>query len=204
MVRYFTENPERTERMNITLRKANAIQSSINDAIRGIKVEKTIELTEFQDPVVELQKANDKLFANDARRQKLLLALYNIRGLVGAANASAGIDMNLAKAAFIDKRIAQLDEIANSDSVTDIAVIKGKLDKIRNRKEESRASLYGRDDTVSTSVIGAEQVDQAKIEIKNLKKQKQKLNDEILELNIKTEIPLTDEVVATLQAEGVV
>ena len=204
MVRYFTENPERTERMNITLRKANAIQSSINDAIRGIKVEKTIELTEFQDPVVELQKANDKLFANDARRQKLLLALYNIRGLVGAANASAGIDMNLAKAAFIDKRIAQLDEIANSDSVTDIAVIKGKLDKIKNRKEESRASLYGRDDTVSTSVIGAEQVDQAKVEIKNLKKQKQKLNDEILELNIKTEIPLTDEVVATLQAEGLI
>jgi len=204
MVRYFTEKTERTERMNITLRKANAIQSSINDAIRGIKVEKTIELTEFQDPVVELQKANDKLFASDARRQKLLLALYNIRGLVGAANASAGIDMNLAKAAFIDKRIAQLDEIANSDSVTDIAVIKGKLDKIRNRKEESRASLYGRDDTVSTSVIGAEQVDQAKIEIKNLKKQKQKLNDEILELNIKTEIPLTDEVVATLQAEGLV
>ena len=78
------------------------------------------------------------------------------------------------------------------------------MDKIRNRKEESRASLYGRDDTVSTSVIGIEQVDQAKTEIKNLKKQKQKLNDEILELNIKTEIPLTDEVVATLQAEGLV
>ena len=204
MVRQFTENTERTERRKITLRKANAIQSSINDAIRSIKVEKTIELTEFQDPVVELQKANDKLFANDARRQKLLLALYNIRGLVGAANASAGIDMNLAKAAFIDKRVTQLDEIANSESVTDIAVIKGKLEKIKNRKEESRASLYGRDDTVSTSVIGAEQVDQAKTEIKNLKKQKQKLNDEILELNIKTEIPLTDEVVATLQAEGLI
>ena len=188
--------------MNITLRQASAIQSSINDAIRSIKVEKTIELTEFQDPVVELQKANDKLFANDARRQKLLLALYNIRGLVGAANASAGIDMNLAKAAFIDKRISQLEEIANSDAVTDIAVIKGKLDKIRNRKEESRASLYGRDDGVTTSVIGSEQLDQAKTEIKNLKKQKQKLNDEILELNIKTEIPLTDDVVTTLQAEG--
>jgi hypothetical protein len=36
----------------------------------------------------------------------------------------------------------------------------------------------------------------------NLKKQKQKLNDEILELNIKTEIPLADDTVATLQAEG--
>jgi hypothetical protein len=35
-----------------------------------------------------------------------------------------------------------------------------------------------------------------------LKKQKQKLNDEILELNIKTEIPLSDDIVATLQSEG--
>jgi hypothetical protein len=41
-------------------------------------------------------------------------------------------------------------------------------------------------------------------EIKNLKKQKQKLNDEVLELNIKTEIPLSEEVVATLQSEGLV
>jgi hypothetical protein len=36
----------------------------------------------------------------------------------------------------------------------------------------------------------------------NLKKQKQQLNDEVLELNIKTEIPLSEDVVASLQAEG--
>ena len=188
--------------MEITLRKANAIQNSINDAIRGIKIETSIELNEFQDVTAELQAANDLLLHNDARRQKLLLALYNIRGLVGTANANSGIDLALAKAAFIDKRIGQLNELAEAKTVTNIAVLNGKLDKIRNRKEESRASLYGRDDTVSTGVIGAEQVAQAKTEISNLKKQKQKLNDEVLELNIKTEIPLSEDVVATLQAEG--
>jgi uncharacterized protein YdcH (DUF465 family) len=130
------------------------------------------------------------------------LALYNIRGLVGTANANSGIDLALAKAAFIDKRIGQLNELAEAKAVTNIAVLNGKLDKIRNRKEESRTSLYGRDDTVSTGVIGAEQVAQAKTEISNLKKQKQKLNDEVLELNIKTEIPLSEDVVTTLQAEG--
>jgi uncharacterized protein YdcH (DUF465 family) len=83
-------------------------------------------------------------------------------------------------------------------------VINGKLDKIRNRKEESRASLYGRDDTVSTSVVSKAQIDQAKAEIQNLKKQKQKINDEVLELNIKTELPLSDDVVATLTAEGLI
>jgi len=75
--------------MNITLRKANAVQNSINDAIKHIKFETTIELNEFQDPNLVLTDANNKLFAADARRQKLLLALYNIRGLVGTANAPA-------------------------------------------------------------------------------------------------------------------
>jgi uncharacterized protein YdcH (DUF465 family) len=190
--------------MNISLRKANAIQNSINDAIRSIKIEANLEINEFQDPEVELKKANDNLFQADARRQKLLLGLYNIRGLVGTANAQSGIDLNLAKAAFIDKRVSQLEDIANLKPYTNLDVLKGRLDKIRNRKEESRASLYGRDDVVSTTVVSQEQVDQAHAEIRNLKKQKQKLNDEILELNIKTEIPLSEDVVNTLTAEGLI
>ena len=190
--------------MNVTLRKANAIQNSIQESIKSIRVDLTIEINEFQDPTAELKKANDAVFSADARRQKLLLALYNIRGLVGAANASSGIDLNLAKAAFVDKRVAQLEELAKCSPMTDLAVIQGKLEKFRNRKDDSRASLYGRDDVVSTPVIAQEQIDQANLEIKNLKKQKQKINDEILELNIKTEIPLSDDVVATLQAEGLI
>ena len=35
--------------MEITLRKANAVQNSINEAIRSIKIETSIELNEFQD-----------------------------------------------------------------------------------------------------------------------------------------------------------
>jgi hypothetical protein len=188
--------------MNITLRKANAVQNSINDAVKNIKIETKLELNEFQDAEVELKRANDAFFLADARRQKLLLALYNIRGLIGAANSQNGINLSLAKAAFIDKRIAQLEQISSADALTSLDVIKGKLEKLKNMKDEARSRVYGYGDTVTTSVISAEQVAQAKTEILNLKKQKQKINDEILELNIKTEIPLSDDVVATLQAEG--
>ena len=191
--------------MNISLRKANAVQNGINEALKGIEIKTTLELNEFQDVVAELKKANDVLFTNDSRRQRLLLALYNIRGLVGAANASSGIDMKLATAAFIEKRIGQLDTLSKLEAVTDLAVINGKLEKIRNDKSESaRRSIYGYNDTVSTTVVSAEQIAQVKTEIQNLKKQKQKLNDEILELNIKTEIPLSDDVVKTLSEEGLV
>ena len=191
--------------MNISLRKANAVQNGINEALKGIEIKTTLELNEFQDVVAELKKANDVLFTNDSRRQRLLLALYNIRGLVGAANASSGIDMKLATAAFIEKRIGQLDALSKLEAVTDLAVINGKLEKIRNDKSESsRRSLYGYNDTVSTTVVSQEQIAQVKTEIQNLKKQKQKLNDEILELNIKTEIPLSEDVVKALSEEGLV
>lgn len=191
--------------MNITLRKANVVQASINDAVKNIKVELTVELTEFVDVEQALEKANHNLMANDQRRQHLTMALYNIRALVGAANAQNGIDTNLAKAAFIDKRIGQLEQLATAAETTALEIIKGKLDKIKNDKGEgSRSRIYGYSDTVSTSVLSKAQIDQAKSEILALKKQKQKINDEVLELNIKTEIPLSEEVVATLTAEGLI
>ena len=189
--------------MNITLRKANAVQNSINETVKNIKVDLTVELNEFQNVEDTLSKVNNELIANDGRRQNLTMALYNIRALVGTANAASGIDTALAKAAFIDKRIGQLEQLAGAAEITSLEVIKGKLEKIKNDKgDNTRRSIYGYSDTVSTGVLSAEQITQAKTEILNLKKQKQKLNDEILELNIKTEIPLSEDTVATLQAEG--
>lgn len=190
--------------MDINLRKANAIQNAITETVNSIEIDTRIELNEFQDVAAELKKANDLLFANDARRQKLLLAFYNIRGLVGAANAQCGINTSLAKSAFVDKRISQLQEIAIAKPMTDLAVITGKIEKIRNRPEDNHANFYGRAEGVDTYVLSEEQIQEAKAEIKNLKKQKVKINDEILELNIKTEIPLSEDVVETLQAEGII
>ncbi len=191
--------------MNITLRKANALQHSIQEAIKNTKVDLTVEINEFQNVEEVLAKANNELVENDSRRQKLTMALYNIRALIGTANAASGINTSLAKAAFIDKRIGQLEELAKATEITSLEVIKGKLDKIRNDKSETaRSRIYGYSDSVSTSVLSKEQIAQSKAEVLNLKKQKQKLNDEILELNIKTEIPLSDDTVATLQAEKLV
>jgi hypothetical protein len=54
------------------------------------------------------------------------MALYNIRALVGTANAASGINTALAKAAFIDKRIGQLEQFANGSEMISLDVIKGK------------------------------------------------------------------------------
>jgi hypothetical protein len=190
--------------MNISLRKASAIQNRILEAIREIKIETSIELNEFQDAETMLNQASVTLWENDQRRNLLLLSLYNIRGLVGAANNASGVDLALSKAAFIDKRIAQLLEFASLSPVDSIDVINGRLAKIKEGDQSQRRNIYGNPDTVQTSVITSLRLSKIKSEILYLKKEKQKLNDEILELNIKTEIPLADETIKVLKDEGLI
>ena len=188
----------------INLRKANAIQGAINNLMREITVKTTVSLNEFEDTAQRITGANTDAMAADARRGDLLMAVYSIRTMVGVANAQSGIVSKLTHAAFIDKRLAQLAEMGNESNVMiNATVIQGKLEKIKNRKEESHRSLYGREDEVTTGVMTQEQVDNVRKVIAELRKQKQALNDEILELNIRTEIELEATVETILTREGV-
>ena len=190
--------------MNITLRKASALQNRINETIADIRMNPYVTLNEFQDPSTMLLNAKTTLFENDTRRQRLLLTMYTIRSLVAAANAASGVDLKLATAAYIDKRIVQLNELAVLQPQEPLSVIEGQLAKLKAQDTtKNQRSMYGYDDGgVKTSVIENEQIKRFKQEILNLKKQKQGINDEVLALNIKTEIPLSEESVGILTAEG--
>lgn len=189
----------------ITLRKAHVLQKNIQELINSIEVKTRISLNEFQDPAQEIQNAAQRVLNNDVRRSDLLMALFTVRTLAGTANHTAGIAMRLSHAAYLDKRIAQLTPLVQSNvEVVELPVIAGKLDKIRNRPSDSRASLYGRDDEVETGVLTLEQVKNIRSIIGELKKQKQTVNDEILELNVRTEFELTPEVAAVLQREKLI
>jgi hypothetical protein len=188
--------------IKITLRKANAIQQNINDLLKNVQVKPVVELSEFVDTVQTLQAANDAVMTADARRSDLLMALYSIRATVGVSNFQSGIGNRLSHIAYVDKRLQQLDQLTNETSkMKDLAIITGQLDKIRNRREEHR--MYGYENTVSTGVLQQAQIDSISGIMRELKKQKQKLNDEVLELNVRTEIELTDEVEAVLLKEGI-
>lgn len=188
--------------MQITLRKANTIQTSIQEAIKEIDSSLTLSVNEFQDVGEQLLKANAQMIKNSQRHAALLFALYNIRGLVGTANSTSGIDLLLTDAAFMDKRIAQLNEVATSKPMTDLTILQGQIEKLKTPNANVRVSVYG-ESSVSTTVVSQAQIDQARKDMMLLKKQKQKVNDQVLELNIKTEITLPQTVVTTLTEEGI-
>ena len=187
--------------MNISLRKASALQNAIQDAIRSIKIEPTIQVNEFVNTERAILDANTTLVEGDGRRVALAIAYYNIRSLVGAANVSCGINMKLATAAFVDKRIAQLQELI-AVGARNIEVVTRRLDKIRETPATNR--LYSHETEVATSVLTEDQIAAFRSELSQLKKQKVALSDEILELNIKTEIPLGENTITTLKNEGLI
>jgi hypothetical protein len=188
--------------MKLTLRKANAVQLALNETVKALKFEATVALNEFHDVDAELLNATSKFMFNVDRRRALTDAVYQIRLAVGQANNQAGIDSRLTTIAHLEKQIQFYTGIAGSDVRESIDVVKGKLDKIRGRKEESR--LYGYNDSVATGLFADADLNVFRNVVKDMKKQKQKLQDEVLEINVRTEIEVSETVAQVLTQEGLV
>jgi hypothetical protein len=190
------------QHMKITLRKASALQNSINDAIKQIDAKTEITLTEFHDPEAEIARAAAELGANIARRNGLNSALYDIRDCVSAANHTAGVNAKLTQVAAVEKQIQFYSMLATKSERESADVLAGKLRKMAEDKSERR--MYGYGDTVNTSVLTKEALASYKARVAELKRDKQKLQDAVLEANVRTEIALSDRTVKTLQDEGLV
>jgi hypothetical protein len=189
------------EIMKINLRKANALQLSIQDAIKSIKFDTEVKINEFQVAEDEIVKAREAFAVNQERHRGLLNSLYDIRKAVSQANAVQGVDVKLADVALMDKKIQYLVDLAGKTVRESAEVVAGKMDKLRNRKEDTRSLYYG-DATVDTSIFTQEDIAGFRTAVNMGKKAKQKLQDELLDINVRTEIDLSADVVTVLTTEG--
>lgn len=186
--------------MKVTLRKANALQQNILDAIKNTPIVNSVSFNEFEDVFDKFVKVNNDFSYSFTATNSLYESLYAIRKLVGKTNAEE-INGLLCDVALLDKQIQLYTVVATSQPRTDSDVVRGKLEKIKNSTESSR--LYGRSDEVVSTILDETDINKAKSKVNELKKQKQKIQDTILELNIKTEIELPSDVVATLTQVGI-
>ena len=174
--------------MNITLRKANAVQNSINEMIKGLSFDTSVRINEFEDHNEQINAVRDVFNTHLVTRTKLVGALYEIRKAVAVANAEAGINDMLAEVAMLEKEIQFANTFATQQARLSDAVIAGKIEKIKAAKED-----YYRRDDVTTTIFTKEEVEEYKRTVADLKRQKQKLQDVLLELNVQTEITLDEE-----------
>jgi hypothetical protein len=186
--------------MKISLRKANVIQNNINEALRSIEIADTVSISEYQNIEQVIADKATEAQINLQRKTALISALYSIRNVVGKANAQAGIDEKLTQTACVEKMIQLMTEQTKRTVRTEAAVLAGKAEKMR--KSENDRSLYYNNDSLTTGITSEEDIATARVALASLKKDKQRLQDEILELNVRTEVELSEHVAGTLKFEN--
>ena len=186
--------------MKITLRKANALQIAIGEAVKNIDINTDVRINEFQVGELEIARVAAEFRENLVRRDRLVEAMYEIRKSVSVANSAAGVDVKLADVAMLEKQVQFYNGLAGKKVRESAAVVEGQLNKLRESKDDSRRSIYGYASTVDTSVLSPEDIKSFRTAVATAKKAKQKLQDELLEINVRTEIEVAD--VDFLTAEG--
>jgi hypothetical protein len=188
--------------MNINLRKANAIQSEIRKAISSSGVSDTAAITEYtKDIAGGLEKAMADYATDVTRKVALNTALFNIRKSVAQANASNGISDILADVELVDANITVYNAVATKAVAKSIHEITSRIEKLKTVPTESR--IYGHRDTVETSVVEQSTIDGAKHIVKQLKRDKQILQDKLLTLNVNTVINIDNVDEMVLKIEGI-
>ena len=191
--------------MEINLRKANAVQAEIRKAINAHAVDSNVSVSEFtQDLNGAILSAKDAYLTNLNRKVALTTALYNIRKSVANANATAGINGILTDVQRIEAVMALYSGVAGQTVSKSLAEIEARLEKIKSAPADARSSIYGeRYNNVETSVVEQTTVDNAKAQVKELKRERQNLQDKLLALNVNSLITISAADEAVLKAEGI-
>jgi hypothetical protein len=176
------------------------LQVAINEALKGLEFKTDVSINEFQDPEKEIELAKQKFDRNVQRRWNLISALYDIRTKVATANAANNIDNLLADLARLEKDLVFFAPFAKANTSTELRVLRGKLEKIINRDGESY-SFHSSE--VSTSVFTETDLETFRNNLSVAKKKKQALQDQLLEVNVRTTIELATGTVEVLKAEDI-
>jgi putative ubiquitin-RnfH superfamily antitoxin RatB of RatAB toxin-antitoxin module len=181
--------------MKLTLRKANAVQAAINEAIKGLDLSTTVTLNEFEGVEEQIQAGRDRFLTHASTRNNLTMALYEIRAKVAQANAASGINDHLANVAYLEKQISHYNMLAGKGAQTSLRVLNGQVKKLSGVKEDG----FGyRHNAVTTSIFTDDEIESYRSLAADSKREKQNFQDQLLELNVQTEIELTKDTVEAL------
>ena len=190
----------------INLRKANALQSEIRKAISSSGVSDTATITEYtKDIAGGLEKAMADYATDVTRKVALNTALFNIRKSVARVNAFAGVSDILTDIELIDANMAVYSAVSTKEVAKTLGEITARIEKMKaSTSDTNTRAIYGdRYSNVETSVVEQSTIDGAKQIVKQLKREKQTLQDKLLALNVNSMIGIDNVDEMVLKIEGI-
>jgi hypothetical protein len=191
--------------MKISLRKANTIQELVGEALQQpLESPTNLDVMAIDEWKDELRFARKTFLSEMATRAQLVSARYEVRKLISEENAKQGVTTLLATLAETDTMINLMKR-----NVVDLTA-SDKYDVVEKKLERKIILLdkeglhYNRSDTYDVSIIDAETIKTYKEKVKVLKRKRQRITDELLEKNIRSEIELPSWAVDLLREHGLI
>lgn len=199
----------------LTLRKADKIAKATLEAARRVSLTPMVAVSVYSEEslgsVADAARAD--LRENIALSKTLFDAAYDLRGLIGDANREAGIDALLTEKARLDAEEKALNGLSASTTAgrrsrrtvsTDFAVAEKQRDALKARLSSDNYQGYGAEETISVTVLDDSLTSELDARLTAIRKRKIAIDDRLLELNTSTKIALGDDVVQTLEAQGLI
>ena len=189
----------------VNLRKASAIQKEIGNYLQENQIQTSVSVplltTEAEAIII---KARNEQFDRYNTTMKLNEVLYAIRDAVSKANADSGISSLLSQEAEIKSSMRTLDKIKNANVAPSNAVLESMIQQATG--SSSSDEYYGsrRRSNLDVDVLTEETIASAKKIIIDLKRKRSKINEQVLALNVKTEIEINDDSYSLLKELGIV
>lgn len=177
--------------MEISLRKSKAVLEALQAKLNSIDMSTSVELNEFENHVIVMETAKAKFHENMDMYLKVSLAIHEIRDSVCGANSSCGINSLLTSLAYSEKNIKMYSGFSKLKVSMSDVLITGKLNKIREQSGGDNNMYHTPPSTVSTTLFNELDIEYFESLLNKWKKNKIELQDNLLSLNITTNIKLS-------------
>lgn len=190
--------------MKINLRKAAVVQQQIQEEIKRIGSEKTAITVSLYDTDISAKTDTqfNKYLLNNQRVSRLMDANRFLRAVVARKNAEVGIMDYLAEDAMLsgfETRLRGMSELTPRIG-----------EEAQKREIESRIAtitsernLYGRNEhNIEVNVVTEQFVNDAKTELEQVRRRRRKIKDEMVSVNVRTEIDVPEQVAQVLTELG--
>ncbi len=174
--------------MRVSLRKANALQEALAEAVKSTpKTQREVDVLNTVMWKPEINNVQTRYFDEIRGKLDMVNARFEIRKLVSAANAENGISDLLTELASTDSAIITIQRFVVQQTIRE-------KDEIVEKKRERKLAR----------VDNPEYDDHWENKVKELRRKKATINDQLLELNIRTDIELPTFVEEVLRKENLI
>lgn len=189
--------------MKVSLRKANALQEALGEAIKSAtKTSFEVDVVNYEWWKKEINNTQSRYLDEVRGKLEMVKARFEIRKEISTHNNLCGVSDKLTELAQFDSMITTIQRwILQRPTREQDEILEKKRDRKLIRLNNPEYDGYS---NMDVSVISIGEHNHWTDKVQELRRNKASINDQLLELNIRTEILLSSQVESVLRKENLI